>query len=55
MISKLIEECCEEINADGFYHIQITGDLEAEVNADRERVEQVIVNLVNNAIKYGRE
>ncbi len=34
------------------YNIITKGDLDIEVDADAVRIEQVIVNFVNNAIKY---
>ena len=52
-IVKLIDECCEQTpekpaNCD----IEVKGAEDMMVYADRNRIEQVIVNLVNNAIKY---
>jgi two-component system CheB/CheR fusion protein len=55
MIAELIKDCCEHIRAAGIYSVLPTGDLTTEVYADSERIEQVIINLVNNAIKYARE
>jgi len=54
-ISKLIKECCEQIlNAD-ILKTLITGDLSIEIEADSERIDQVITNFVNNALKYAPE
>lgn len=52
ILSDLINECCAHVRAAGKYRILVSGDLQLEVFADRHRLEQVIVNLVNNAIKY---
>jgi len=54
-ISKLVKDCCEQIDSAGIFNITITGDLTIQVDADLERVDQVITNLVNNAIKYASE
>jgi signal transduction histidine kinase len=52
VISKLINESCNNIRVAGKYHITIAGDMTLEVNADAERIDQVIINFVNNATKY---
>jgi signal transduction histidine kinase len=36
----------------GKHSIHIQGDKELEIYADEHRIDQVIVNLVNNAVKY---
>jgi two-component system CheB/CheR fusion protein len=51
-IAKLISECCDHVHALGIYEINTTGDLTAEVFADAERIDQVVINFVNNAMKY---
>ena len=51
-IVQIIEECSEHINLEGKYKVIVTGDKELEVNADMERVGQVISNFIGNAIKY---
>jgi PAS domain S-box-containing protein len=48
---KVLEDCCVLIKADDFT-ITVTGDRNAEVYADAGRIEQVVVNLINNAMKY---
>jgi len=52
---ELIYECCKEIRTEGKYSIKIEGDKEIFVNADPDKIEQVIVNFVNNAIKYASD
>jgi two-component system CheB/CheR fusion protein len=54
-ISKAIDECCLHITASGAYHILTEGASDAEVEADAERIQRVIVNFVNNAVKYASQ
>jgi two-component system CheB/CheR fusion protein len=51
-LSSAVDECCHHVTEAGTFNIIIEGDLDAEVVADSERIQQVMVNLVNNAIKY---
>jgi len=51
-ITQAVEECCAHIDRDGQYHLLIEGDAELNIHADSDRIQQVIVNFVNNAIKY---
>ncbi len=50
-LSKLIKDCCPEVDAE-IYTLKTQGNLDLEVYADAQRIDQVIVNLINNAIKY---
>jgi two-component system CheB/CheR fusion protein len=49
---ELLSDCCQHVRNEGLYSIVTTGDKSLEVFADPEKVEQVVVNLVNNAVKY---
>jgi len=51
----MIGQCCENIRNGDDYEIITQGDLEIEVFADALRIEQIITNFVNNAIKYAPE
>jgi two-component system CheB/CheR fusion protein len=52
-IIQLIEECAEQVSdKNKRQHLQIQGSEEISIHADRTRIEQVIMNLINNAIKY---
>ncbi len=50
--SELINNCCEYIRLDGFYELVLSGDKDVMIFADSRQIEQVIANLVNNAVKY---
>jgi two-component system sensor histidine kinase VicK len=49
---ELLNTCCSYVTAEGKYEIVIEGNAGQEIFADEHLVEQVVVNLVNNAIKY---
>jgi len=51
-LGSVIDDCCLHVTTEGVFNIVTRGDLNTEVEADSERVQQVIINLVNNAIKY---
>ena len=47
-----MQENLDTSQLSGDYSITINGDNEIAVFADKHRIEQVIVNLLNNAVKY---
>jgi PAS domain S-box-containing protein len=51
-ISKLVENCCTHIRSEGKYTLTYKGDADLTISADEQKLEQVLVNLVNNAVKY---
>lgn len=51
-VSQLIDECCDHVRMEGKFQIRLTGDKDLEVYADKDKLDQVMVNLVNNAVKY---
>jgi PAS domain S-box-containing protein len=51
-ISKLVENCCTHIRSEGKYTLTYKGDADLKISADEQKLEQVLVNLVNNAVKY---
>lgn len=55
IIAEMIDSCCSHVRLNGQYSILTTGDVSLSVNADKDRIEQVVVNFVNNAIKYAPE
>jgi PAS domain S-box-containing protein len=55
VLSKIIDECCQHVRTEGIYKITTKGDMNVEVYADATRIDQVVINFVNNAIKYAPE
>jgi signal transduction histidine kinase len=52
-VAQVIEESIDEIKADdSSLMIELSGALDATVEADRFRIAQVITNLLANAVKY---
>jgi PAS domain S-box-containing protein len=51
-VSDVVEGCCSHIPLKADHHITFTGDHSLKVTADQNKIEQVLVNLVNNAVKY---
>lgn len=52
VVTDLLMECCHHIHSAEKHNLVVEGDRELQVCADRARIDQVVVNLVNNAIKY---
>jgi signal transduction histidine kinase len=51
-IAELIDSACEHIRIEGKHQLILSGDIGLEIIADENRIDQVVVNIVNNAIKY---
>lgn len=51
-IPQILETCCSHVRIGGDHELIVTGEKHLEVFADEHRIEQVLVNLVNNAVKY---
>ncbi len=51
-LSDVIEGCCDHIRLDRKHYITHSGDLSMEVYADKPKIERILVNFVNNAVKY---
>jgi PAS domain S-box-containing protein len=51
-VAEMIDDCCDHIRLAGEYEIICQGDRSLKVFADQFKIDQVMVNLVNNAVKY---
>jgi PAS domain S-box-containing protein len=49
---QIIDEYCDHVRLEGINKVIITGNKKLDVYADVERIGQVVVNLVNNALKH---
>ncbi|AMR33992.1 hypothetical protein A0256_22355 [Mucilaginibacter sp. PAMC 26640] len=54
-VKELVDECCSHIRLEGKYHINYLSSISYSIFADREKIDQVLVNLVNNAVKHASE
>ena len=51
-ISELIDSCCDHVRVAGKHELIFKGDKDLMVLADEHRIDQVVLNFVNNAVKY---
>lgn len=51
-LSEMIGDCYQHVHAEGIYTVKMEGEIAIEVYADRIRIEQIIINFINNAMKY---
>jgi len=51
-ITEMLAQCCSHIRMEGKYELLIKGDEQLQIHADEHRIDQVVVNIVNNAVKY---
>ena len=52
VMAGLLAACCSHVREAGRHNLILQGDMGASVYADESRIDQVIVNMVNNAVKY---
>ena len=55
ILSDVIDGCCSHIFLEGKYNIRYEGDHSVEICADQHKIDQVMINFVNNAVKYAPE
>ncbi|MBC7745153.1 MAG: PAS domain S-box protein [Flavobacterium sp.] len=51
-LSHVIDGCCNHVKLDRKHYVSHSGDLNVKVYADRHKIDQILVNLINNAVKY---
>lgn len=51
-LSEMLDGCCDHVVSAGTHELVADGNLDLKVYADLQRIDQVVVNLVNNAVKY---
>lgn len=51
-LATMIENCCNEVGMTGNHYFKIISDGVATAYGDEQKLEQVVLNFINNAIKY---
>jgi len=51
-LGNLLTDCSQHVRNAGKHEIIMQGDMNLTVEADEQQIDQVIVNLLNNAVKY---
>lgn len=51
-IAHLLDECCSHVRQLGTHALVVQGPRALQIVADENRIEQVIFNFINNAVKY---
>ena len=51
-VSGMLNGCCNHVRQSGKHELIFQGDEKLEVTADEHRIDQVVANFVNNAVKY---
>ncbi|MDP9082057.1 MAG: ATP-binding protein [Bacteroidota bacterium] len=54
-VADMLDVCCNHVRIAGKHELILQGDRQLEVYADEHGIDQVVVNLVNNAVKYAPE
>lgn len=52
---NMLVKSCDHVQMEGKYNIIIKGDHGLSVFADENRIDQVVINFINNAVKYASE
>jgi len=51
-LHDMLSMSCNHVRMEGKYNLIIQGDQHLELYADEHRIDQVVINFVNNAVKY---
>jgi PAS domain S-box-containing protein len=51
-IAEVIDGCCNHLSMSGGHVIRRSGNEEIEIYADRHKIDQVVINLLDNAVKF---
>ncbi|MET4014234.1 PAS domain S-box-containing protein [Mucilaginibacter sp. UYP25] len=49
---EVIDGCCNHISMNGTHIVEKAGDMTLKICADQHKIDQVMINLLNNAIKF---
>lgn len=49
---QMVDECCSHVIQLGTHELVVNGERNLEIVADENRIQQVVINFINNAIKY---
>jgi PAS domain S-box-containing protein len=55
VLSTSMDNCCDHVRSEGTFTIRTEYDEHVDVFADEGRVDQVVINFVNNAMKYASQ
>ncbi|WP_066438062.1 PAS domain S-box protein [Chryseobacterium sp. CCH4-E10] len=50
--AHMVDECCSHVIHLGTHELLVEGEKNVEITADENRIQQVVINFINNAIKY---
>lgn len=51
-LSVLLKDCCNHVLTGQTHYLTTSGDMDLQANIDADKIDQVVVNLINNAVKY---
>ncbi|WP_025144275.1 ATP-binding protein [Pedobacter jeongneungensis] len=49
---QMLSMSCNHVRLEGSHELKLIGEQDLMVNADEHRIDQVVINFVNNAVKY---
>ena len=51
-LTDMVNECCSHVLQLGTHELVVEGETNLDITADENRIQQVVTNFINNAIKY---